>query len=332
MRASNLKKPLLSLVVVVIVGYTSYNMGMHNSQQPERAQKTTFNTYDLLDPSINNPDNQVKIINFDPLRQSILTYLNSLNVSHSFYFEYLPDGITIRNDEDSTSEAASLLKTPLVMDLYKLAEQGKVNLSNKQTIEPVDIDPDPVYGNPTHLKVGNRITLQQAAQITLSKSDNTTLNVVKSIILPLIDNTSDSFLSLDLDYSVGGLTDNQQLTISARSYSSILTCLYFSCFNTPEDSSAILSSLVGSSEPNRLTAGVPSNIKVAHKVGSGGATAQSDCGIFYYPQKPYLVCLMFFNIPNANNPDPYFQHISKMIYDYIAAATQASPSSQTQSP
>jgi beta-lactamase class A len=328
MRSPKLKKSLLYLAVLIVVGFATYSLGLQSSRQTAVAQKTASNIYGLLDPSISNPDNQLKIINFDPLRQSILTYLNSLNVSHSFYFEYLPDGITIRSDEDSTSEAASLMKTPLVMDLYKLSEQGKINLNDEQTVEPVDIDPDPTYGNPTHLKVGDRISLQQAAQITLNQSDNTTLNIVKSAILPLVDNTSDSFLSLDLDYTVGGLANNQQITIGARSYSSILTCLYFSCFNTPEDSNQIINFLVGSAEPSRLVSGVPADIKVAHKVGSGGSTSQSDCGIFYYPQKPYLVCLMFFNIPDANNPDPYFQHISKMIYDYISTATQITPSTQ----
>jgi beta-lactamase class A len=332
MRAANLKKVIIPLAILVIVGGGAYALGTQDSHALVGATSVSTNPFPLLDPSVSDSENQLAIINFDPLRQSLLTYLSSLNVSHSFYFEYLPDGITIRDDEDSTSEAASLLKTPLVMDLYKLSEQGKINLSDEQTVEPVEIDPDPTYGNPTHLKAGDRITLKEAAQITLNDSDNTGLNIIKSAILPLVDNTSDSFLSLDLAYTVGGLANNQQITISARSYSSILTCLYFSCFDTPQDSSQILNSLVGSNEPNRLAAGVPSTIRVAHKVGSGGATAQSDCGVFYFPHKPYLVCLMFFNIPAADNPDPYFQHVSKMIYDYIAAATQATPSTQTSSP
>ena len=77
--------------------------------------------------------------------------------------------------------------------------------------------------------------------------------------------------------------------------------------------------LTNSVEQTRLMAGVGQGISVAHKVGSS-TTSQSDCGIVYYPEKPYLVCLMFLNLTPANdtNIDPYFQNVSQMIYDYVA--------------
>ena len=299
-----------------------YQLAGNHKVLAEQDPAPLKNIYPFLDPSVYEDNQHQEIIDFDPLRQNITAYLQSLSVSYSFYFEYLPNGVTIRDDEDSFSQAASLMKTPLVMDLYKLAEQGKISLSDKETIEPVDIDTDPVYGNPTHLETGQTISLSQAAQITLNDSDNTTLNIIKSVILPLVDQTSDSFRYLDLDYSVGGLANNAQITISARSYSSILTCLYFACLNSPEDSTNILKYLTNSAEPNRLAAGVGSGTLVAHKVGSAGSTAQSDCGIVYYPQKPYLICLMLFNIPSTNtNVDPYFQHLSQMTYDYIKSTS-----------
>jgi beta-lactamase class A len=278
--------------------------------------------YPLLDPSVSNPDAHPEIINFDPLRQNVKNYLASLKLSHSFYFEYLPNGINIRDGEDNVSQAASLLKTPLVMDLYKLAEQGRINLDSASTVIPAEIDTDPNWGNPTRLKAGDTLSLRQAVKITLQYSDNTTLNVIKDRIDPLLDAASDSFRSLDITLNVTetGAT-SEQINVSSRSYSSILKCLYYSCFNSPADSTKIISDLIGSAEKNRLAAGIPPGIKIAHKVGSGGVSAQSDCGIVYYPNKPYLACLMFFDISNSskNNSatDPYFAHVSKMIYDYI---------------
>ena len=72
-------------------------------------------------------------------------------------------------------------------------------------------------------------------------------------------------------------------------------------------------------------AGVANGIPVAHKVGSS-PTSQSDCGIIYYPGKPYLVCLMFTNLTsaNVNTVNPYFQSVSKMIYDYVATSGKSS--------
>jgi beta-lactamase class A len=316
MKALAIKLSILLPCAVVLLG-AGYYIGRLPTARAASLTLKPIRTIPLLDPSVGN-DAQDKLIDFQPLRTNIDTYLNGLNLSHSFYFEYLPDGINIRNGQDNVSQAASLMKVPVVMDLYKLAEQGQLSLSSTVSVEPVDIDPDPTWGNPTHLKIGNSITLQQAAQITLKYSDNTTLNLIKGRIDPLIDDTSDAIRNLDISYTVTGPASDEQVSISAQSYSSVLKCLYFACFNTPQDSSQILGLLIGSAESDRLVAGVPKNITVAHKIGSGGSTAQSDCGIVYYPQKPYLVCLMFFNINStANNPDPYFAHVSQMIYDYI---------------
>lgn len=316
MKTATFARLILSILVgLVLVGAGAtlgWRAANHKSYQ-------TRHQYPLLDPSVSNPDVHGKTVNFDPLRQDVKNYLASLNLSHSFYFEYLPNGVNIRDGDDNISQAASLMKTPIVMDLYKLAEQGKINLENSSTVVPVDIDQDSVYGNPTHLKVGDTLTLRQAAEITLKDSDNTTLNIIKDRITPLVDDTSDSFRSLDLSYTLGGLASNQQLSISSRSYSSILKCLYYACFNNAQDATQMIQDLTGSSEPNRLAAGVGPGIKVAHKVGSGGTGAQSDCGIVYVPGKPYMICLMFFNITSGTDVDPYFQHVSKLIYDYVKA-------------
>jgi len=276
------------------------------------------NAYPLLDPSVSEPGIHQEIINFDPLRQKLKQYLSGLNISHSFYFEYLSNGVNIRDGADQVSTAASLMKTPVVMDLYKLAEVGKLKLDDKVSVKAADINTDNDYGDPTHLKAGDKLSLRSAAQITLQDSDNTTLNVIKDKILPLLNNNTDSIQSLDITYSLtGDNPGNEQVNISARSYSSVLKCLYYACFLGPNDSSQLLNYLSGSVEHNRLMAGVGQGIRVAHKVGSS-ATTQSDCGIIYYPGKPYLICLMFFgqSVDNSNS-DGYFQYVSRTIYNYL---------------
>lgn len=307
------------MVIAAAFAAAGYELGLHRQASTPIAHLASA-PYPLLDPSVSLSANEEHIINFEPLRESVKNYLASLNISHSFYFEYLPTGINIRDGQDNTSEAASLMKVPLVMDLYKMAEQSLVDLDNKTTVSAIDIDADPVWGNPTHLKPGDSITLRQAAYITLHDSSNTGLDIIKGRIDPLMNPTNDSFQSLDVTLSQSGAASDPQVAISALSYSSILKCLYFACFNTPTDSSQIIDYLTGSAEPNRIAAGVPTTIKVAHKVGSGGSTAQSDCGIVYYPHKPYLECLMFFNLPPNTNPDPYFQHISSLIENFVAGS------------
>ena len=296
------------IIIAVAVGWKLADKNYYNK----------LNAYPLLDPSVSQANVHQEVINFDPLRQNLKAYLGSLNLSHSFYFEYLSNGANIRDGADNASFAASLLKVPVVMDLYRLSELGKLNPNQQVTVQQSDINNDADYGNPTNLQPGNTLTLGQAAKITLQDSDNTTLAVIKDKVVPLLTDSTDSVQSLDISFSlVDTSPGNEEATISARSYASILKCLYYACFNTPQDSTQMLNYLTGSAEHNRLMAGVPSSLQVAHKVGSS-STSQSDCGIIYLPGKPYLVCLMFFDMtPATGNVDPYFQHVSQMIYKYV---------------
>lgn len=308
----------LGLLTLVILLAAAVTVGWKAANHRDYIEE---HNYPLLDPSVGDPDVRQEIINFDPLRQNLNTYLAGISYSHSFYFEYLPNGANIRDGADEASIAASLMKTPVVMDLYKQAEAGNLSLDQIITVKQNDLSNDLLYGNPTQLKAGDTISLRKAAQITLKQSDNTTLNIVKNKVLPLLNDETDAIQSLDITYNItGNNLGNEQVNISAGSYASILKCLYYACFLNPVDSQTILDQLSGSAEHGRIMAGVPPGIRVAHKVGSS-LPAQSDCGIVYYPGKPYLMCLMFFGSSVTDTgTDTYFKHVSQELYRYVSSS------------
>ena len=319
-----LKTGLALAIGVLLVGFgLAVGWFLFNSKNQE-------SKYNLLDPSAGLGNSQQYIINFDPVRQQVKDYLNDLNTSYGLYFEYLPTGSNIRVDEDSVSVAASLMKLPVVMDLYKLAEAGTINLEDTVMVEQGDVDADLEYGDPSGLSAGQTISLRNAARLALHNSDNTAINIIKRVIKPLLTDETDAIQSLDIaytladdEYSAGPLQD-KVLKINARSYGSILKCLYFACFLNSADSQEILSYLVGSVGTDRLSSAVPKNVQVAHKVGSA-IKAQSDCGIIYVPSQPYLLCLMFWDYqdPSGKETTAYFNKVSKMLYDYISKTSTA---------
>jgi beta-lactamase class A len=304
---------VVAILLIALSGVTGWLLADRNNSRI---------AYPLLDPNVVNSRIQQNIISFDPLRQDIKAYLTSLNLSHSFYFEYLANGVSIRDGEDQGSVAASLMKTPVVMDLYKLGEEKKLNLDDTVAIQQSDISTDNEYGNPSALAVGNTISLRNAAKLALHDSDNTAITVIKRVVTPMVTDSTDAIQSLDISYTLSGTDPTDKvLKISARSYSSILKCLYYSCFLEPRDSQQLLEYLTNSVIQTRIEAGVPKDVGVAHKVGSG-IKAQSDCGIVYQPGKPYLICLMFWNYPNTNGgeTDGYFKKVSQMVSNYVIKA------------
>ena len=114
------------------------------------------------------------------------------------------------------------------------------------------------------------------------------------------------------------ITQNYDLTVSmsAKSYSSILKCLYFSCYLNKDHSEELLSYLTESAFNDRLVAGISDNIKVAHKIGVVSETNQSDCGIIYLNKRNYTLCIML-NGPDDGSLNPHFKALSKKTYDYL---------------
>ncbi len=261
------------------------------------------------------------IINFEPLRSDIKKYLSNQGIAYSFYFEYLFTGTSVRDGDSNRLVGASLMKIPNIMDLYKAVELDKIDLDKSVTV-PSDVigGNDTQFGNQENLKPGDQISLRKAAKITLTESDNTASYTVFKAIDGLLAPQDQALNNLDIELQVKDVIGESYALISSRAYASILKCLYFSCFLTPENSQTILDSLTSSADSSRLRAGVPNTVKVAHKIGSFNAETQSDCGIVYIPDRRYLLCIMLDE--DTTTASRHIKELSKMVYDYVSTVNR----------
>lgn len=260
---------------------------------------------------VDNPNDT--IINFAPLRQDLREYFSKLDINYSFYAEYLPTGTSIKINQDNPMVGASLLKLPLVMNLFYGAEHGQIALSTKVTMQEGDVDKR--SGTLWQKGVGSQFTVEELARQAIVQSDNTAVNMLIGATSGKFDLFQKTINELDVDLIAENST---QTVLGAGGYSSMLKCLYLSCVNTYADSQQILTWMTESNSPPRLRAGVPSNVRVAHKYGTSGGTSESDCGIVYAPKRPYIICVML-GTPD-DNANKIIQDISKKVYDYISTA------------
>jgi beta-lactamase class A len=267
--------------------------------------------YPLLATDVvgNNPNDI--LINFVPLRNTLEDKFKSVNAKQSFYFEYLPDGTSIRIGADEQLTAASLIKVPLVMNLYRGAELGRVNLDERVTISSDELDN--AYGDLYKRGAGFTLTLREAAQYALRDSDNTATHVIFDHMKNVLNYDEQSLARLDIDQNI----EDGQAVITARSYSSVLKGLYFSAYLNNADSQELLKYLAQSSAINRLAKGVPAGVPVSHKIGVYNANwAESDCGIVYVPKRPYVICVMV-GLPE-DQADQFIAEVSKTVYNFVS--------------
>lgn len=298
---------IVILVAGVVIGV---NLPKEYQRTPVFEQK---DTYQFLARRIflDNPNDI--IINFVPLRTKLRDYVAKQHNPLGVYFQYLPTGGAIGVNQDNPFVGASLLKLPTVMHVYKLLDEGK--LKKDQELEIKEMHLDDRYGDLWKRGVGGKVTVEEAIREVLINSDNTADK--------LLYTTSGGFpveVYEHTDIPPTLVSDEQAIT--PRNYSSLLRSLFFSGYVSFESSNEILQYL-SQAKDKPLKADIPSDIKISQKIGVYEVEANntknevhSACGIFYVPNKPYILCIM--TVTDDETAAVETSAISNMVYEFIS--------------
>jgi beta-lactamase class A len=304
---------LLLAVNILLLGVNAFLFWNRDSSGVEN----TNAQYPYLSRRIFTENQNDILINFTPLRQAMRDYVNKQNGNVGVYFEYLPSGTSVGVNDQMEAKIASLVKIPVVMAAYKAAEDGKLDLNKTMTIDQEDLDKS--FGDLWKRGAGAKITVNEAIDLMLTKSDNTATRVLTDELPEFaIENVFDS---LDLPK----VREEGFAVISPKSYTSILRSLYLSSYIQRGHSNLILDTLTRTDFSDKLPAGVPSEVPVAHKIGVYDQDSQhpiySDCGVVYLSNRPYALCVMTKDL-DENTSRQHMQLLSKMVYGYVAQVSK----------
>jgi beta-lactamase class A len=303
----------IGIIIVAVVSVIANGILVFELLQPDGAIRLR-QKYSLLAPRILTEAPTDTLINFLPLRSTLREYVTPFADKFAFYFEYLPTGTSIGVNEKLDFTAASLIKVPTVMAYYRQMEKRGFSIDGQSVkLEQQYID----KGSGTLWKrgVGAIVTLNEAVRLALVESDNTATFVIASVL----DQTSfdEVYEGLDINFVKIGANIN----ISPKSYTSVLKALYFSAILSKDHSQEILSMLTKTSFSDKLVAGIPQGITVAHKIGIvSNQDVFHDCGIVYVPSRPYILC-MFSQAPEDVTRER-MRNISRMVYEYVVSAKE----------
>ena len=266
-------------------------------------------SYPYLSPRIFSENQNDLLINFLPLRKSLRSLVEGYDNQFSVYFEYLPTGTSVGIGEKVEFQAASLIKVPVVMAYFHQMERQGIQVNTNVTMEERDIDRD--SGELWKKGIGATFSYDEIVRRAIIDSDNTAAMMLINRVSQ--EDFDQAYEGLDIDLK----KDNKQVMITAKQYSSILKSLYFSSILSKKNSQYILDLLTQTKFNDKLPAGVPATVKVAHKIGILNEDSYMDCGIVYVPKRPYIVCMI--SKSNDMLATIRMQAVSKMIYGYISS-------------
>lgn len=233
----------------------------------------------------------------EELEQYIDDEISNNKTKHvSVYFRDMQYGPTFGIEANEQFAPASLLKVPLLITYLDLVEKDSALLSKKTSYSQVVTKVEQSRKEVPPLEPNTQYTIEDLLSRMIVYSDN----VAYWLLLDFLTKTySEEDLYANTLKELGLINPRNSIenTMTVKSYSSLFRQLYNSSYLSPDMSEKALDLLTKSKYTMGLVAGLPANLKVAHKFGELGGLPNGekqlhDCGIIYYPDNPYLLCIM----------------------------------------
>lgn len=314
-------RTLITLVLVFVLG-----AGCGISLQAIIQSMRTCVHFDLLNPRLPCDGVIEDEWDFEPLRDLLVAKKAELQDAKkitqlSIYFRDISPGPRFGVGEYDKFHPASLSKVPIMIALLHEADR------------------DPTLLNKTLMYTGALATNMnvEAADQTIEPNTPYTIRELIEKMIVYSDNYSYIVLTRELNdpSPIGAYYTFRDLdvlsmmlapkadVVSIQSYGNLFAILYGNGYLSREMSQFALGLLSKSTYQAGLVAGVPENVRVAHKFGlrkTNDEIQLHDCGIVYYEQ-PYILCVMTSGT-DQTVLESVISDISKTVYDHIAARAE----------
>lgn len=305
----------IALVVVFVIGLVlGQNLKGQDTSSELRADLGAGLTNPLLECEMGKDIIASRKANFS---EDLEEYVDDLKYSKSVkdlsvYFRDLNNGPVINIEADGQFSPASLLKVPIFIAYLKWSEDDPSVLNKNITFEKVvDVGYQQKFAPTKDMVLGKTYSIKELLEQMVIYSDN------QALVL-LYDQLPSKYLK-DL-YTVLGvdpdIATDPSKTLSIEKYSIFFRILFNASYLSRANSEYALEVLSQTTFDQGLRDSVPSRVVIAHKFGERKARDDMqqfhDCGIVYYPNHPYLLCVM----TRGNNASSLIEGI-KSVSDFV---------------
>jgi beta-lactamase class A len=244
-----------------------------------------------------------------------------------------PDSLYINADNDF--HAASTMKVPVMIELFRQVEAGGLSLDqqimvvnqfssiadgSRYALDKADDSDSSLYA-----KVGERVSIRDLIHLMITRSSNLATNAL--IALVGAERAEDAMRSLGASRIrvLRGVEDGKAYerglnnTTTARDLATIMTAIQQDRAASPT-SCALMREILTEQEFNsEIPAGLPPGTKVAHKTGQ--ITGHLHDAAIVYPNGagPYVLVVLTRGIPDEKVAQALMADVSRMVYDHVTS-------------
>jgi len=267
------------------------------------------------------------------LKENIQQELSKQEGTFAVAFKDLSTGKELLINDTVTFHAASTMKTPVLVEVYKQAAEGKFSLSDslivknefKSIVDGSLFSLDSTDDSETELykHIGEKRTISYLLYQMIIVSSNFSTN----LIMELVDakNVSATMVQLGAKdiHVLRGVEDGKAFakglnnTITANGLMMLFEKMAKGETVNPAASQAMIDILLDQKFNEIIPARLPADVKVAHKTGSINGV-QHDTGIVFLPHgKKYVLVLLSKNLKDEKGAIKAMANVSKLIYEFV---------------
>jgi beta-lactamase class A len=242
-------------------------------------------------------------------------------------------GRTMLINENAELHAASTMKIPVMMEVFRLADAGKLKLGDRIEVKnrfASIVDQSPYQLNSSedsapelYQRIGESLSIRELVEVMITRSSNLATNI-------LIDHVGAAQVT-EFMRKLGartmtvrrGVEDGKAFragisnTATALDLMILLRSLIESKPFAREASREMLEVLLRQEFNEALPAGLPADIQIAHKTGSI-TRIKHDAGIvFPHERRPYVIVVLTRGIDDEAKANALIADISRIVYEAL---------------
>ncbi len=233
----------------------------------------------------------------------------------------LGSGYSTGYDAGASMPAASTIKIPVMVEVFKQLAAGKFDLNRRVTL--LGSDKDWGSGELCDAQAGRSYSVSELLAKMIDISDNTATNML--IRLVGRHNINVSMYSLGLEHTVltndirtEGYGIRYELRSSPHDLAVLLSRMARQRLVDEWSSQQMIAILTGQEHNSLIPEPLPANIVIAHKTGTLHDTL-NDVGIVYADNAPYVIAVMTTDQPTLSAGRRFIRGVSKLAYHEMSA-------------
>ncbi|MFL5554339.1 MAG: serine hydrolase [Gemmatimonadaceae bacterium] len=248
---------------------------------------------------------------------------------------------TLFLNADTSFHAASTMKVPVMIELFRRAGRGSFRMDQGLMLvnqfgsivdgSPYALDPGSDSDSSLYSRIGQRVRVDTLLRLMITRSSNFATNTLITLVGADAVTRTMRELGAQRIQVLRGVEDGKAFdkglnnTATARDLALILRAIQEGKAASPSATRHMLDILLAQEFNEKIPAGLPAGTRVAHKTGE--ITAVSHDAAIVYPagRKPYVLVVLTRGVRDGTRSSKLIADLSRIVYSHnLATAGRAS--------